>query len=475
MIEGFGANTTGGEVENIVWVTRMDDSSPAEEGMFRWAVQQGDSKTIMFSKAGVIALQSAVWLGPNTTIDGSTAPSPGVCLTGGIKLADNCIVKYLRIRPNNVSGDGIEIIGNNIVIDHCSLSWCHDEAIGFKRNQSLESTDPPIPRNTTIQWCIISECEKGILGWFAHNTTMHHNLFAHCAYRTPVACGSNNQEVPSVLDIRNNVVYDAGSEAGTAQEFINVNYIGNYYKLGNPTRGHVYSITVKPDSEIPSLCKIFLSDHYGPHVADGEDMWNEIRTETGGVADRALHEALEEFSAPPVVTESAQGAYNSVLEGAGAILPVRDETDKRIVTEVINTSNTGIYPRGPEDAQALADKYWPTLNYEGEGSEPTPTPTPTQDVEVDYGKTLIAIPIASDQDGDEITYNYQWSQWDGVAWQELDGETQNIYKPPTTGFFQITVIPNDGLTQGDPYSLTVEVVQYNRPPVVESVEIQYVD
>jgi len=50
--------------------------------------------------------------------------------------------------------------------------------------------------------------------------------------------------------------------------------------------------------------------------------------------DRATIAAPRPFPAPPVTAESADAAYQDVLEHAGATLPQRDEVDERIVHEV---------------------------------------------------------------------------------------------------------------------------------------------
>lgn len=360
--EGYGCSTTGGRGGQVYAVTNLDDSG---EGSLRWAVGQGtdsDKRIVVFKVAGVIELNSPVAVKPNTTIAGQTAPGDGVALTAGLAIRDNTIARYLRIRPKTVKSDGIEIVGYNNVIDHCSISWPTDEAVGIKRNQPMDTTEPPIARNLTVQWSIFSEAEKGILGWFAHQSSIHHNLFAHNDYRTPVTSGTNSTGNPSIFDVRNNVIYDIGGEGATAQGDTGVNFVGNFAKLGNPKRKHIYTITVKPAPD-PSRTKIFLEANQGPHMADGEPEWNEVRDTAGATVDEATHRASEPFQTPYVTTYSAEEAYTRVLASAGASLPKRDSYDSRIIDDVHNTGNTGTYPRGWEQAQVLSAQQWPSLSY----------------------------------------------------------------------------------------------------------------
>src|SRR5260221_312015 len=59
------------------------------------------------------------------------------------------------------------------------------------------------------------------------------------------------------------------------------------------------------------------------------DNWKGVR------ADRTL-QAPSPFTAPPVQTQSAQEAFELVLQNAGASLPKRDAVDARIVSDVRN-------------------------------------------------------------------------------------------------------------------------------------------
>ena len=255
--EGGGMYTTGGRGGAVYHVTKLTDDG--SEGTLRHAVEQSGARTIVFDVAGTIALSEELKIEQgDLTIAGQTAPGDGICLRDfpvTIK-ADNVIIRYLRFRLGdaNVSDGDDTIWGRyrqDIILDHCSMSWCVDECASFYAN-----------RNFTMQWCLLGESlhnsghSKGSHGyggiWGGAPASFHHNILAHHDSRNPRfdepnaydftglkngvsathtgASGFSNDD--RMIDFRNNVVYNFCNYPAYGGEGAHINFVGNYYKWG---------------------------------------------------------------------------------------------------------------------------------------------------------------------------------------------------------------------------------------------------
>jgi hypothetical protein len=134
---GFGAIATGGNSGTTYTVTTLADSGT---GSFRDAVS-ASNRNIVFAVSGYIVLSSPVSLSSSITINGQTAPSPGIGIMAGEVSASgksNIIIRNLRMRQGNLDTDTGKSAFNmgtatNVILDHCSFAygqWDTIDAVG---------------------------------------------------------------------------------------------------------------------------------------------------------------------------------------------------------------------------------------------------------------------------------------------------------------------------------------------------------
>lgn len=338
--EGFGALATGGRGGKVIEVTNLNNSGT---GSLRAAIDAFGARTVVFRVSGTIELQSELRIQQdNITIAGQTAPGDGICIRNYPLIIDanNVIVRFIRSRHGDISGSQTDAMWGrekeNIMIDHCSMSWSVDECGSFYDN-----------RNFTLQYCILSESlhnsihDKGNHGyggiWGGQGVTFHHNLLAHHTSRTPRFNGSRYSGQPDLekVDHRNNVIYNWGGNSCYGGEAGNHNMVANYYKPGPATSGGVRDRIIEPDpDDVNGYGTFYIADNVTHGIpAVTADNWLGVDGVTTAVKDQIRLEAP--IDAPPLTPHTAYEAFEYVVCNAGAILPGRDNIDTRIVHETV--------------------------------------------------------------------------------------------------------------------------------------------
>lgn len=226
--EGFGAATPGGAGGAVVHVTSLADSGP---GTLREALS-GGNRTVVFDVAGDIVLRDHLRVrGAFVTIDGLTAPPPGITLRNrglvirGDEGAHDVILRGIRVRNANLDGLQVAAGAFNVVIDHVSVAGSGDG--------NLDITDGA--RDVTVSWSILAEPASGknmLIKFNPARISLHHNLFVKGLSRNPNASVDNasTPAIDTTLDMRNNLVWDWGPGFGTEiQNGARANVVRNFY------------------------------------------------------------------------------------------------------------------------------------------------------------------------------------------------------------------------------------------------------
>jgi pectate lyase len=332
--EGFGASTPGGRGGRVLFVTNLNDHGP---GSFRAACETAGPRIVIFRVGGIIDLESPLHVKqPYLTVAGQTAPGDGICLRNYEFSVDthDVVVRYLRSRAGEGAGREVDAIdishgSRNVVLDHCSASWSVDECLSLSGDV----------QNVTVQWSIIAEGlnrsvhKKGRHGYGSlaranGPVTWHHNLWAHHDSRNP-RMGDNYGKPPfPTFDFRNNVIYDYGGTAsGLTQGILKINYVANFIRPGPSSRARL-PLSIGSPSDIQIFVRDNVWDDHPAATADNRAFFDPTEKQV-----RLLETPIP---APGLTVTSARAALEAVLEGAGALLPVRDAVDRRIVAEVRN-------------------------------------------------------------------------------------------------------------------------------------------
>ena len=392
--EGHGRYVTGGRGGQVIHVTNLNDNGA---GSFRNAVSGSSKKIIVFDVAGVIALNSNLNIGANTTILGQTAPAPGITLRYYTvnPNGNNIIIRYLRFRRGQEKdvNDGADASTarhfTGIMLDHCSFSWSIDEVASFYDNN-----------NFTMQWCTIGESlnnaghGKGAHGyggiWGGKLASFHHNLICHVNNRSPRFNGARydwtgytsnklyneykweNAVQAENVDFRNCVVYNCGNGCYGGPGGGKINMVNNYFKTGpTATTSRLTTVTVGASGNSEGYPKYwtmtsryylsgnqinstknagwnYMSYDDGTYLINGKryspdpnhyNGANETYEKNSAGTDCICMQLDEPTYTGEITTHTAEQAYEKVLTYAGASL-IQDDVDARYFTEARNGTAT---------------------------------------------------------------------------------------------------------------------------------------
>jgi hypothetical protein len=225
--EGFGAEAVEGK--NIYRVTNLNDSGP---GTLRDCVSQRDRKCV-FDVSGTINLNTELSISkPFVTVDGLTAPSPGITVTNSIYIKDatltptwiphndthDVIVRGIRIKKNNDGGQwALACLGGfsserdqttrppyNIVFSQISIAGAMDDQLALTQNCNSVTLD-------RLAFFDARGVQNALFD-NAYRISLHRTFFGSTSYRNPQIqwhADSAQYEAPpdTMADVRNNLVF----------------------------------------------------------------------------------------------------------------------------------------------------------------------------------------------------------------------------------------------------------------------------
>jgi hypothetical protein len=305
--QGFGATTPGGAGGAIVRVTTLDDSGP---GSLREAIA-GGNRTVVFDVAGSIVLAEHLFVGGAfVTIDGFSAPPPGITLVGrglvirGINGAHDVIVRGLRVRDSIADNIQVAYGAYNVVISHVSSHGAGDGNLDI----TYDSHD------VTVAWSLFTaplSAKSMLIKYGASRVTLHHNAFVDSPTRNPAAGvdDAGTEATDTTLDMRNNLVWNWGIGYGTfIHHGARANVVANFY-----------SSPASPLSEMLEALVVCRGECFGgdpTSVARGHVAGN-VSADPIAVDLNAETTEATPFPASPVDTADACTAAHEVLAGAG--------------------------------------------------------------------------------------------------------------------------------------------------------------
>lgn len=390
-----GALDAGGTVE-VYHVTNLNSDGP---GSFTDAISADAAeldgngeviekppvgRIIVFDVGGVIDFPNSTKISRDyVTILGQTSPGDGITLTGGdLQIGNakqNIIIRYMRVRPTNKNGVEVDGMGGqwnqDVIIDHCSTSWCVDEGLTLYAGSVENSSGYEQGKRLTVQNTITSESMrmsghfKGAHGYGAiiggTNATYYRNIFAHHDSRSP-----RLDRILQKTDFRNNIVYNwgvtnsayggeptsphPGRDNGQVRPS-KVNYSNNYYKYGPSTIegkkfriydfkdlakevGNVYHDTVVEKSQF------YMTDNYvyGSSTVTNNNWASEGVNSAADQVTKMSEPFLlgdESYSDLNISADkllAGKDVMDDVLPDAGATLPRRDSIDARVIADIKN-------------------------------------------------------------------------------------------------------------------------------------------
>lgn len=338
-IEGYGALAGGANTTKIYHVTNLKSTG---QGSLNYILSETNPTgyRIVFDVSGQINQSHRVYSGDHFTIDGSTAPFPGINIktNGGDGLVlEGSNVHHIIVRglvTDSCSNDGIAINdgAHDITITNCTSYGNGDGNIDISSDSY----------NNSIQFCIIGNNVARVNGnsggslLTGHNNSFHHNL----CYPAPPNKPEDGERFPYVhhnygvkatppspdADVRNNLIWNWGRDNSTGSGF-GIKIV--YAATGNAVNNYLKTIST---GAIPDGITTNSGEPDGKAYIAGNVSGNGFNYNAKSTSP--------EFTVPAqyqITMQDACSAAKLVLQQAG--ITQRDSNSKRRSDEQVYVNN----------------------------------------------------------------------------------------------------------------------------------------
>jgi hypothetical protein len=362
--EGFGSSVTGGAGKPVFHVTTLSGSISASGGLHNILFQGGagarSNCIIVFDVGGtIVPADSDIRNMSNVTIDGGTAPGPGITidlssLSRYFNFEDNChnvILTKFRIKNTGLNS------GGGTGVNDC-VSWTGDitPSTGLVLDQ-MSLVDPAdgcidvtrLSRDVTVQWCILRrrrantggftqafEAGQSIVGWSGYQVSFHHNIFS--GWERNPNCDKQDDG------------HGTAPAAATSVDFRN-NLVWNWADPANPSHGMGYGTQAYGGGKLNAVNNYYHSDTRpanaivrngsspggGSIYANGNvsleginpNVWN-----SGNNGDNPVSDAGSPFTAPVITQHDALTAAAYARTCAGCRVGGLDASDQAFIATI---------------------------------------------------------------------------------------------------------------------------------------------
>ena len=349
--EGYGRYAQGGRGGIVYHVTNLSGDKDMPGSLLYGLVNISEPRYIVFDVSGIIELDfNSNFVKPNAYIAGQTAPGKGICIkASNINIGSDVICRHIRFKRGlgvygENTGNAMGMSGaDHAIVDHCTAAWGTDETVSGRG-----------AKNISFQYSVISEA-LGITGHknYSDGTnhgyaatidgqigSWHHNLLVNCAGRNwSMGGGMDANNIPiGGLDLFNNVCYNWNGRTtdGNCHE---VNFVGNYYKMGPDTK-RTTLFTQDFESAINPLGtdKAYVSGNIreNKNHTQTHDKKGDTYNATGNIPTSYEYLVSEPLFPSYATIHSAKDAMKIVTSYSGATMPMRDEHHQRNVKETLS-------------------------------------------------------------------------------------------------------------------------------------------